>query len=292
MVRENCPILENKKIAPDHFRMTLGSAAIAAKARPGQFVQVTLSEQYDPFLPRPFSLYSAGKKDFSILYRVVGKGTELLAGKKAGEKLKVLGPLGNGFAEPIFMDNVPARKAKRTGAYDAEGPWAVLVGGGVGTPPLYCLAERLLKDRLFVKKNICVVLGARTAAHLICEKEFKTLGVDLKIATDDGSRGHKGLVTQVLEEVLVPRELKLVQVYACGPSGMLEACAKLCAKYHVECQVSMEELMACGFGACLGCAVKAKADGKHEAGDMTGDFRYALACKEGPVFDSKDLFWE
>ena len=290
MFREKCLVLENKKVAPAHFILKMRSAAIAKRARPGQFVQVLCADSSDPLLPRPFSFLTATKNDFSLLYQVVGKGTRLLEQAKKGDTLWVLGPLGNGF-------NLGRRET------------VVLAGGGVGIPPLYHLAEKLVEGKI----SVHVFLGARNKNLILCEKEFRKLGVGarhavpLHIATEDGSKGAKGLVTKPLEDFLKKIDPKQTRIYTCGPTPMLKAVSLLSQKYGMDCEVSVEEPMACGFGACLGCAIRLKTQKsivdspqsieKHDAKTInyrlsTMDCYYAMACTEGPVFKADEIIWE
>lgn len=254
MVRRRCTITRHERVAPGHYVLSMRSPEIAKSARPGQFVQVLCGDSCDPLLPRPFSFLTATKSEFSFLYHVVGRGTQALSQLRKGESLWVVGPLGHGFAK--------TRKK------------ALLVGGGVGIPPLYHLAQSLKR-----KKDAVVFLGARNRSLLLCESDFKRLGVEVRSSTDDGSKGHKGFVTSLLESFLKKVSAEDVQIFTCGPTPMLKAVSALANKYGVECEVSVEVPMACGFGACLGCAIK------------VGD-RFAIACKEGPVFQGKDIRWE
>ena len=270
MFREKCRVLGNQKVALGHFVMTMSSPRIACKAKPGQFVQVMCSDAGGPLLPRPFSFLTTTKNDFSLLYQVVGKGTEILSKAKKGDMLWILGPLGNGF-------DLGRRRTVEGGRKTA-----VLVGGGVGIPPLYHLAQKLVKDKILVH----IFLGARNNNLLLCEKDFKKLKVNLHIATDDGSKGYKGLVTGPLEDFLKKINSKETEIYTCGPTPMLKAVSLLSQKYGIDCQVSVEEPMACGFGVCLGCAVKIRQV------PSASDFRYAMACTEGPVFKADEILWE
>ncbi len=275
MVREKCTILENKKVAPGHYVLKLASPRISKAARPGQFVQIVCADSHDPLLPRPFSFLTTSKKDFSILYQVVGNGTKILSRTIKGEWLWILGPLGNGFT--VGAGLVPARATTRVA------PTIVLVGGGVGIPPLYHLAQALLQSKVS-KKDIHVFLGARNKSLLLCEKDFKKLGVNLKIATDDDSKGRKGFVTALLEDFLKDHGPRAVKIYTCGPTPMLKAVSLVSKKQAVPCEVSVEVPMACGFGACLGCAIKVKS--------QNSKYRFAIACTEGPVFQAGDIVWE
>ena len=276
MAREKCVVLENKKVAPGHFVLTCASSTISKNARPGQFVQILCEESMDPLLPRPFSFLTATQKNFSVLYQVVGKGTAALAQKKKRDFLWVLGPLGNGFTLKDSRQNTVGRRQEKQ---QQSLSTFVLVGGGVGIPPLYHLAQFLVKK--MKPENIHVFLGARNKSLLLCEKEFKKLGAELHLATDDGSKGKKGFVTKILEDFIKSR--KNTKIYACGPTPMLKAVSLVSQKYAAPCEVSVEVPMACGFGACIGCAIKVKSGAGH---------RFAIACTEGPVFQAKDIVWE
>jgi len=245
-------ILLNNNICGGYYRMALEAPYIAKNAAPGQFVQVRCSDGLDPLLRRPFSVHRVREKGFEILYEVIGRGTEILSTKKAGESIDVLGPLGNGFT---------------------LGPPAILIAGGIGVAPLVFLAEELARKKI----KAIVLIGAKTKRAILSEKEFKDIGADVHIATDDGTGGCKGLVSKLFQEIL--RTAGRTTIYACGPHPMLKCIAGICREKGLECQVSLEEKMACGIGVCLGCAVKMKGGG------------YKLACKDGPVFNSKDLIW-
>jgi len=245
---------------PEIFRLTLRAPEIAANARPGQFVMVQTSPGYDPLLRRPLSIHQTiGHDQVQLLYKVVGKGTRLLATMTAGQQLNLTGPLGHGF-------ELAASKA------------ICLVGGGMGIAPLYFLAREILRNTCPPK---CVVLlGARTAAELgPLPGNFMDLGVTTHLATDDGSLGHHGFVAELLLQHLDP-ELKWT-VCACGPHPMMKAVAGQCRKQGWECQVSLEATMACGIGACLGCAVP--------QAELSGP--YLHVCKDGPVFKAEEVAW-
>ena len=213
----------------------------------------------DPLLARPFGISSVlSRSSIEVVYRVVGRGTALLTGIKKGQTLNLLGPLGKGFPMP------------------AKGTIAVLVGGGSGFPPLHFFAQR-------AGKNTHFFIGARNKECLppaVILRSFKDVAEHVHIATDDGSAGVKGASTDILNAFLSGMEKKSrLVIYACGPHGMLAAVSKIAAEHGIPCHVSMEERMACGLGACMGCSVPQKAGG------------YKRACKEGPVFDSKEIDW-
>ncbi|HTL70997.1 MAG TPA: dihydroorotate dehydrogenase electron transfer subunit [Candidatus Eisenbacteria bacterium] len=275
MRRERCRVLENTEVAPAHYVMRLASPSIAREARPGAFVQVLASDACDPLLPRPFSFLTATRRDFSILYHVVGRGTRILSLAKKGDTLSVAGPFGRPFTH----------EARRNS--DRIVNVAALVGGGVGIPPLFHLAQFLQKPVSGVpKSNVHVFLGARHKSLLLCEKEFRSIGVTPVMTTDDGSRGRRGLVTGPLEDFLRKANPMRTRVYTCGPTPMLAAVSALSEKYGVACEASVEVPMACGFGACLGCAIKVK-------GNPSSDvpYRFAIACCEGPVFPGSEVLW-
>jgi len=261
-------ILENEKISADYYKMTLDAPGLARSAAPGQFVQVRCGDGLDPLLRRPFSIHRiSGTGDrlscIEILYELVGKGTEILSRKQKGTCIDVLGPLGNGFILPLSAKRYPLS--------------AILVAGGVGVAPLVFLAEELARKKI----KAVALIGARTKKSVLCDKDFKDTGVEVHIATDDGSRGYKGFVSGLLQKVLrTTNHESRKTVYACGPQPMLKRIAGICREKRLECQVSLEEEMACGFGACMGCAVKVK--------DQAG---YKLACKDGPVFNAAEIAW-
>lgn len=281
MTEETCRVLENNQVTKTHFVLRLASRKISFTAKPGQFVQVQCVHNGEPFLRRPFSFFDAGPNHFSILYDVVGRGTAILSQKKKKDELSVVGPLGNGFGI----------KKKSS---------VILIGGGVGVPPLYFLVKTLIKKKNVDPKNVHVFLGAINKSYLLCETEFKRLKLHVRIATDDGSRGKKGFITDAVADFFLSQRLKDVQAYACGPTPMLKTVSSLAAQYKISCQVSAEEPMACGFGACMGCIIKIKdkrlkIKTKEGHAKDSGDcfyHRYALACKEGPVFEAKQIVWD
>ncbi|MFA4991571.1 MAG: dihydroorotate dehydrogenase electron transfer subunit [Candidatus Omnitrophota bacterium] len=259
-------ILSNEEVAPGYYRMVLEGPYMAKTANPGQFVMVRCGNDTDPLLRRPLGISrvrrpaAPGAMTMELLYEVIGRGTEILANKRKGETLKVLGPLGNGF------DLLPCVRRPASGA--------VLIAGGIGVAPMIFLAEEMARKKI----RPVILIGAKTKKLILCEKEFKRIGAEVHIATDDGTLGRKGFVSGLLQDVLrrTP-DTRYPTVYACGPEPMLRAVAGICLNKKIECQISMETKMACGIGACLGCAVETKKGNK-------------LACKDGPVFNARDLF--
>jgi dihydroorotate dehydrogenase electron transfer subunit len=264
-------ILSNAEVSPGYWRMRMTAPQEFSAARPGQFVMVRVNGAIDPLLRRPFGIFDVGvytpaqsgaasQPYFEILFRVVGKGTAMLSDLHGGDLLDILGPLGSGF---------------ELGAQDEE---KLIVGGGVGLAPLYMLARELVRQapvRLFA--------GGRTRDDVLCITEFERLGVECYTATEDGSLGEQGLVTEALIRRLDATKGRAT-VYACGPHGMLKAVAAIAADRNIPCQVSLEGYMACGVGACLGCV----APGSGHTPE-TPDFR--CVCTEGPVFESGELKW-
>jgi len=251
-------ILSNRKAGLDYFKMAIYAPRVAGMARPGQFVHLRCGNAIEPLLRRPFSFHRLNQNSFEILYKIVGQGTNLLAKKRKGDKIDALGPLGNGFQLSALSCQLPA----------------ILVAGGMGVAPLVALAEKLAGQT----KPI-VLIGARTQREVLCAKDFKKLGAKVRIATDDGSRGHKGLVTDLLKKVLrAGNKERRATIYTCGPKPMLQEVARLVKNISVSAYGSLEEKMACGVGACLGCAVKTKQG-------------YQQVCKDGPVFNLQEIRW-
>lgn len=282
--REETIIISHDKISLNYFKIALGTRSITRLAQPGQFVNVRISEVLEPFLRRPFSIHRADGDALEILYEVIGKGTGILSQRKPGESLDIIGPLGSGFSLPATR-------------------YSLLVAGGMGVAPLVFLAERLVNSPQCPaahRKNI-VLIGAKTKKQILCEKEFKELDCDVKISTDDGSCGFKGRVTDLLKNFLSTVDSRQSTVYACGPHPMLKEIASISKKYGIPAQVSLEEHMACGTGACFGCAVKVKSK-KSPPQSVAGpprilaervknDFEYKRVCKDGPVFDAQKIVW-
>ncbi len=246
-------IISNKRFKDNYWHLEFESGLIARHALPGQFVNIKVNSGIDPLLRRPISIHGAEGSRVRLFYEVLGPGTQILSSRKPGELLDVIGPLGNGF--PVLR----------------QAP--ILAAGGMGVAPLVFLAERIK-----LKKPL-VLIGAKTKKQILCLQEFKALGCAVKIATDDGSAGFKGGVTELLGQVLrqAPGASRLA-IYACGPGAMLKAVAGIACENNIDSQLSLEEHMACGIGACLGCVVPTKSG-------------YKRVCKDGPVFSGKELTW-
>ncbi len=253
-------IISHRIINGGYGYLEFSSAAIASQAKPGQFINIRVADLVEPLLRRPFSIHGVKAARVKVIYKILGKGTQILSSRKPGEILDIIGPLGNGFDCP-----------KAAGKLKKPGP--ILVAGGMGVAPLVFLAEKL-KMQLPL-----VLIGAKTKAQVICSKEFKSSGCTVKVATDDGSSGFKGKVTDLLASLLLSTSgYRPSAIYACGPHPMLKAIAALAAENKIVTQLSLEEHMACGVGACLGCAVLTKSG-------------YKSVCKEGPVFDGQEIIW-
>jgi dihydroorotate dehydrogenase electron transfer subunit len=252
-------ILDNRRVAPDFFRMKISAPTITRAAQAGQFVSVRCSEGYRPLLRRPFGFHRIGQCDFEILYKVVGTGTRLLSEKRKGEYLDILGPLGNGFL--------------RNTEYEIRN--TILIAGGIGVAPMLALAETLKKYKP------TVLLGAKTKKELVCKKDFQKLGCSVKTATDDGSFGFKGYVSELFKKVLrTTNDERRTTVFACGPKPMLKEVAKICRQHKITAFGSLHELIACGIGACLSCVIRLRSCKEHKR-----------ICTDGPVFDLAEVAW-
>ena len=237
-------IISNRELAPNTFEMVIAGDCSAITA-PGQFVNIQLDGF---FLRRPISVCDCINNRLTIIYKVVGKGTEQMAGMVAGQTLDVLTGLGNGYD------------------LSKAGDKPLLIGGGVGVPPLYMLARQLRE----AGKDVSVILGFNTKDEVFCEADFKALGCDVTVTTVDGSYGIKGFVTDAMAQK------SYTYVYTCGPEPMLKAIWRASA---TSGQFSFEERMGCGFGACMGCSCKT----------LTG---YKRICKDGPIMFKEEIAWE
>ncbi|MGD9159062.1 MAG: dihydroorotate dehydrogenase electron transfer subunit [Desulfobacteraceae bacterium] len=260
MIENSIKILSNSSVAPDTFLIRLHSPELAASAKPGQFLMLKINDCIDPVLRRPFSICGVeGDNTIKILYKVVGKGTGILSGKKTGENLSVLGPLGTGFKTP----DQPCK--------------IFLVAGGIGIAPLLFLYQNTKSS------DITFLTGFRTSSEII-NPSLTGNKINNLISTDDGSAGYNGRVTDLLIKNLEQYRQKDVSIYTCGPLPMLKAVRDVSLKYRIPCQVSMETFMACGLGACQGCVVRS---------DISKTGRpYLHVCKEGPVLDINEIDWE
>lgn len=253
-------IVTQRKVATGCFRLEVYAPEIARRAQPGQFIMIKTSLTLDPLLRRPFSICTVDRELglVKILYRVAGRGTALIAGKKLGRRLSIFGPLGRAFTVPT------------------SGQFTV-VAGGLGIAPLYFLVQRL---RAF-GNEVNVFYGAQNRFELVQAEEVTALRTNLFTATENGSAGFKGTVVELLRSKGIP---PAEMVYAAGPPGMLKELFLLLQEAGVsKAEFSLEQRMGCGIGACRGCAVKVKTpDG----------FVYKRVCADGPVFNAEEVVWE
>ena len=268
-------IEENTQVARDTYRLRFQCPEIARSVVPGQFLMLRLANTNDPLLGRPLALYDtvvdakATAVGVDVVYMAIGKMTRLLADEKPGMPLEVWGPLGNGFP-----------------ATDTE--HLVMVAGGIGQTPFLALAREYLAQRTYgtparkvpVAKQVTLCYGTQSADCLAGVEDFRTLGVDMRLATDDGSKGHHGLVTELIEPVVKESKRKC-RLVCCGPEPMMKATAQVARQLGLPCQVSLETPMACGIGVCFSCVAKVR--------DASGEWDYRRTCVEGPVFDAEDV---
>jgi len=248
-------IVAKEEVSQDIFRITLFAPAVAREAQPGQFVHLYCGDHQSYILRRPFSVHRlVGGDAFDVLVRVVGEGTRWLAERRPKESVDLIGPLGRGF--------------------DVDGQFsrALLVAGGMGIAPMVFLAGKIAENKV----KVYTVMGAAGRAQLLDFMDLKRLTRRIAVATDDGSQGHKGPVTDILSKEI--EETGPERIFACGPAAMLRSVAGISRRHGVPCQVSLEARMACGVGACLGCAVQAKG-------------AYVKVCSDGPVFSTDELGW-
>ena len=260
--QQDASVLWNLRIRDGYFRIGLAIGQGYAAAVPGQFVMLQVGSGKDPLLRRPFSIFRligppGHPEGIEILYQVVGRGTERVSQVMPDQVLNVLGPLGRGFA------------------VNANHRCIYLAAGGIGVAPIRFLADFLI-ERGFSPQMCHVFIGAQNRDDLLCQDDFIKLGMAVTLTTDDGTAGDQCLVTDPLESAIGARRPDII--YACGPVGMLVCLTGIAQKYQVPCQISIEAMMACGIGACLGCAVAPSGPGPAD--------RYLHVCVDGPVFDA------
>lgn len=251
-------LLAKTELVSGIYKYTVKSQEIATEAKAGQFLEIKVSETGEPFLRRPISIYNINKNtgEVEFIFQVKGRGTELLSKIEVGKKIDIMGPLGYGTYKVQEYNNV------------------AIIGGGIGIYPLYELTKQLKG-----KANLNVYLGFRDKSLVTCEKEFEEIGLNkLVVTTDDGSYKEKGFAIDFMKKDI--EENKVDMIFACGPLPMLRAIRQYAIDNNIPCQISLEERMGCGIGACLGCAVKV-ISGKEP--------RFGHVCKEGPVFNAKDV---
>lgn len=256
-VKVNCELVKKESVADGIYKFSVKAPEIAERARAGQFLEIKISKTGEPFLRRPISIYNICKKDgiVEFIFQVKGKGTELLAEEEVGAELDIMGPLGYG-------------------AFKIENYKKVaIIGGGIGTYPLYELAKELHEN-----SDVTMYMGFRNKDLVTLEEEFEKVSNKLVITTDDGSYKEKGFAINYLKEDCKTEKPDII--FACGPLPMLKAVREFAIEENIPCQISLEERMGCGIGACLGCAVKV-ISGKEP--------RFGHVCKEGPVFNAQDV---
>lgn len=276
--QEKAEILSNQEIGPGVYWIDLFSPNISRSAQPGHFVHLVVSQidqdhspawlRHTPLLRRPFSIAERDEVQgvFGLIYRVVGGGTEVLAKRQPGDRLEILGPLGRPFE--------PLRSGRPT----------VMVAGGVGVAPFIFLAAEAVRAGTVKPEELIVLFGAGTAGLLSGEEKFRSLGVPIFLATDDGSQGYHGYVTAVLEDLLRENPDSCRFLYACGPTPMMRRIQTIARQAAVPGQVSLEGIMPCGVGVCMACVVPCLSVGQPD-----GATRYERVCDTGPVFDIHEV---
>lgn len=251
-------IVKKEKLLEGLYKFSVEAKDIVNAAKPGNFIEIRVNENLDPFLRRPISIYNLDKENgiLEFIFQVKGKGTEILTKKDVGDSIDILGSLGSG-------------------SFDFEGCTNIgIIGGGIGIFPLYELAKEAKSSGIKVN----TYLGFRNKELVTLEKEFEEVSTKLTITTDDGSYKNSGFAINYLENDID----SIDGIFACGPLPMLKAVKRLAEEKRIKCQISLEEKMGCGLGVCLGCAVKTSASSEENP-------EYVHVCKEGPVFDSKTV---
>ena len=260
-MKQSGTIISNEILQDDYYIVKFHAPEICQTTKPGQFVHVKIANLRDRILRRPFSICNVDNNGvLTIAYKVVGEGTEALAKLQPGAVCDLMGPLGNPFTLPV-ADEIP-----------------VIVAGGYGSAATYILAQRTPQPGI-------LLLGARSKTDLILTDEFAQAGFDVRTATEDGSQGYTGRVTELLPAVFEQHKNAKLRFYGCGPTGMLMALGEiLIANDYANGELSLDHLMCCGVGACFACVVKVKANNE-------GGWRHARTCKEGPVFKASDVYY-
>jgi dihydroorotate dehydrogenase electron transfer subunit len=259
MKQEKSIVVEHHNFQGEYRILRLSAPQVGPLVKPGQFLHLLIPHLGDRILRRPFSIYKADAEGVSVLYKPVGRGTESMTPLQVGDAVDIVGPLGNGYPQLT------------------EGRIPVLVAGGYGNAALY------LKARELPVKGVAF-FGGRTAQDILCVDEFKELGWDVRPATEDGSLGTKGLITSDFDPWMQAQQnIKALELFVCGPNGMLKAMGDRAIQYDFTAWLSMDKNMACGVGACLTCVIKRKTEDGWE---------WARCCKDGPVFESREILWE
>jgi dihydroorotate dehydrogenase electron transfer subunit len=259
-IQEDALIQSNQRLQGDYYQVDMQAPAIAAATQPGQFAHVQLPRFEHRVLRRPFSIYDVDPETgrLSIIYKTVGEGTAHLSTLGEGTQLNLLGPLGVGYSAA------------------PEGTQPIVVAGGYGCAATYLFAKRSPVPPL-------VLIGGRSAGDILLRQEFAALGCEVRVSTNDGSQGHAGFVTALLEQALDTADSPFV--VSCGPNAMLYAVARILTERGLDGEVSLDHAMCCGVGACFACVVKMKAD-------TPDGWEYIRTCLQGPVFKASAVHWE
>ncbi len=286
MIQIMSGIVSNTLLGEDFWRMTVEAPQIASEVKPGQFVNVKISDF--PLFRRPFSVFRLVKLDggdlgIEVVYKVVGRGTRLMTNLRQGGELDIIGPLGHGFEWC---------RDKKT---------HILLAGGIGSAGLFMLGEQLSEAVSEYGLELNILLGAETKKTLILEKEFRTFNGKVLVSTDDGTYGYEGSVVEMLRDAIDGGRIHTdCAIYACGPEPMYKRLASICQQYGIVAQVSMERHMMCGIGACLVCVCKVDKNSTLKYRDVASshiqvfpeeEFGYALVCKDGPVFNIDEVIF-
>lgn len=253
-------LVKKEQLKKDIFKFSVKTEEIVKNSKPGNFIEIRVSDQTEPFLRRPISIHNLDKENgiLEFIFQIKGKGTKILANKEVGEGIDVIGPLGFGTFKYGNYNNI------------------AVIGGGIGVFPLYELCKCTKNEN----KTVSTYLGFRNEEYVVLEEKFKNVSDKLVITTDDGSYGKEGFAINFLKDDL--EKQKIDCIYACGPLPMLRAIRTLAIEKDIPCQISLEEKMGCGLGVCLGCAVKTARSTKENP-------EYWHVCKGGPVFQAKDV---
>jgi len=260
-------LARKEELSPGIYRIDIEAPALVKKASPGRFVMLRVHEGLEPLLRRPFSICGTGNDTVELLFQVRGKGTEMMSTWHPGRVLDLVGPLGNGFRLPEKMQE------------------ALLVAGGIGIAPLLFLARKLIAERK--KTSVKIFFGGKTAADVSFVEKYNLQGIDFYYATEDGSKGFAGMVTELFLDYVKQGSGKPGErscTFGCGPPAMAKALAGIAAQTEIPCQISLESRMACGTGACMGCALR--------TADGSTSHMYKRVCADGPVFEMNEVDWD
>lgn len=271
-------IISATEVLPLHYRVTLHCPQVAYDAKPGQFVHILIDSELelsDPFLRRPFNIINVGNKNIEILLKVVGKGTRILSRlAKAGDKLDILGPLGKGF---VIIENLKS---------------PLLIAEDIGVTALMLLTKELLRNKTV--QQVRFLISAPTEQEILCVQQLRKLGCDISIATEDGSIGYHGSVTDLLENILSRRaNTTNLHIFASASKPMVKTISQITTRYTIPAQVFLKQRLGCGIGVCKGCVVPIKDPTSSSKHPVTGEpFQYKRVCTDGPVFDAREVIWE